>query len=254
MNYVPKENRNALIKSINNSIRDVLLHMPDALVQHKRKLLDRALWMLTEVDGKYNIRYYSKKAFKIRDKKQLRHEHVYPRKFIIDSLFEDPGNYSNIIDEHAIACIVTKDEHDTLDNNTDGWERYKRAGIDVLDLKKDNDLKNPKHNSVREGRNGYQNNLNVIVNVADIMRQKLKERNIDDQVKVVRCGENSVKSNKCYVYLMPKFNEVSLFMQLVPGGQQSLQNEVNLIDKSNMIIDNLDSKLDEFLIKFQMRR
>lgn len=140
MNYRPKNNRDNNINSTKAAIRATLMNMPETIDAHKRKLLNIALWMITEVDGKYNVRYVSKGVLETSGKKQLRHEHVYPRKFIIDSLFMNPENYSQIIDEYAIACIVTKEEHDILDNKTDGWERYKRAEIQVVDLIKDNQI------------------------------------------------------------------------------------------------------------------
>jgi len=133
MNYKPKASRNADLASLKSAI-DSILNMEVILPKHRRILLDRTVWAITQVDGKYNLRYVSKRALETKDKSKLRHEHVYPRKFIIDLLIDNPINYSDIIDDYAVACVVTKDEHTKLDNAGDGWKRYERSGVEVYDL------------------------------------------------------------------------------------------------------------------------
>jgi hypothetical protein len=69
----------------------------------------------------------------------LRHEHVIPRKTLRDAMEKDPARVPDIL-RGAIACIVTKTEHDqltALGGDYDGWERYIAAGIDVYDEQED---------------------------------------------------------------------------------------------------------------------
>jgi hypothetical protein len=110
-------------------------HLPGVLEKHIRDLLDTALWKYTEADGKYNTRYQSAGALQFRDRSQLRHEHVYPRSKLIDALMKEPGELDRILIV-AIGCMVTDEEHRRLtsfDKKHEGWERYRRAKVTVID-------------------------------------------------------------------------------------------------------------------------
>lgn len=104
---------------------------------HKRKFLSVCIWKMTEADGKYTTRYQTRQAWGA-DHSELAHEHVYRMKLLIDRLLQSPKNVESILRE-AVVCTVTRDEHRLLcdlDRTTpqaDGWERYRVAGIDVID-------------------------------------------------------------------------------------------------------------------------
>lgn len=110
--------------------------IPDRLA---RDLLNMVTWYATEHPHKYQIRWRSAEAVKYRGKRKgsaLRHEHVFSRKWLIDNLLEHPGHVEDIL-KSAIACLVRKGEAARLDRVPDavhGWERYRAAGIEVLDM------------------------------------------------------------------------------------------------------------------------
>ena len=57
---------------------------------------------------------------------------------MVERILKDPDVLEHEM-KQAIGCTVTKHEHDDLtryDKSHDGWDRYKEAGIAVLDLKK----------------------------------------------------------------------------------------------------------------------
>ncbi len=108
--------------------------------RHKGEVISLMIWMITERHGKWNTRYRSEKAKGMRSKDcGIRHDHVYRRKDLIDCILKDHKNISAIL-ESAIACVVTKEEHERL-NQIDkkkpylkGWDRYKEANITVYDM------------------------------------------------------------------------------------------------------------------------
>jgi hypothetical protein len=106
---------------------------------HKKKLLSDCIWIITEVDGKYKTRFRSEGAINESNQKNLRHEHVFERQFIVDELLSNPSDYEKILLQ-AVACVVTKEEHERLtsatnkDKNLQGWDRYKFTNIKVFDL------------------------------------------------------------------------------------------------------------------------
>lgn len=103
----------------------------DILEIHKRELLSVCIWKITEAEGKWNVRFRSEKA--LTNPADLRHEHVYERKHLIDRLLA--GESVETVIEDAIACIVTKEEHRALSRIiSSGWDRYRGAGIRVFDL------------------------------------------------------------------------------------------------------------------------
>lgn len=68
-----------------------------------------------------------------------RHEHVFDLKWAVAELTKNPTRAAEIADL-TVACVVTKDEHDRLNTygrGLVGWERYKSAGLAVLDVRKD---------------------------------------------------------------------------------------------------------------------
>jgi hypothetical protein len=99
-------------------------------------LIDTMLWKLTETDGKHNTRYRSDGAMPHSDPRLLHHEHVFPKKKMIDDL--QRASSSDEIDRilaTAVGCVVTRDEHTRLSqyDHEVGWQRYRSAGIGVVD-------------------------------------------------------------------------------------------------------------------------
>ena len=129
-------NADKIVASARSAIACILGMGNDVLEEHKKVLISRMLWKITEAHGKYNTRYCSVKALK-GSQDDRRHDHVWTRKRMVERILEDPGVLEHEV-QLAIGCTVTKAEHDKLreyDTLCDGWERYKRARIAVLDLK-----------------------------------------------------------------------------------------------------------------------
>jgi hypothetical protein len=112
--------------------------------KRQRKLLSLAQWWSTEVDGKYGCRYISENgqtAIDARRFSDLRHDHVYRRRDVTDVLLKAKNRKQVIGILKALrGCVVTKIEHDKLCGMdragvANGWLRYKRALIKVLDRK-----------------------------------------------------------------------------------------------------------------------
>jgi len=122
---------------------DLLRHVlaqPDPHPNLLRRVLLEVFWFVSESDGKYTTRYQSAGALALKAqdptawRAQRRHEHVFTRRSMTERLSagEDPA--SVLADAHG--CIVTKAEHDLLtpfDLTRDGWDRYRAAGIAVVD-------------------------------------------------------------------------------------------------------------------------
>jgi hypothetical protein len=104
-----------------------------------RKALDLAIWLFTEADGKYRTRFRSVGALEVNDPRPLNHEHVLPKRVLIDRLVAEPDRCDEIL-RSAVAYTVLREEHDGLnaaersDPTLDGWGRYRAAGITVVDL------------------------------------------------------------------------------------------------------------------------
>lgn len=107
---------------------------PDALLTHYRQLLNVLLWKITESESpKHKTRFQSQGALDCRDKAKLRHEHVFPRKVMITELLKAAPQEIDDILKKAIGCTVTAKEHNRLSNKQEGWKRYRKAGVVVID-------------------------------------------------------------------------------------------------------------------------
>ena len=130
--YKPHREREARIKSAVAAI-SALLPL-DLYPAHKKELISVCLWKITEADGKLNVQYWSEGALSA-DKKELRHEHVYERRELIQRLLD--GETPESVVCNAIACIVTREEHKLLSESEEsGWNRYSDANVRVFDIKK----------------------------------------------------------------------------------------------------------------------
>ena len=112
----------------------------DLYPAHKRELLSVCIWKITEAApmSKYQTRYRSRASLSA-PQNELAHDHVNQRKRLIAEMIAHPEDVGRIL-QTAVACAVTRSEHDRLtrvsrdDPDLDGWERYKKAAIDVVDL------------------------------------------------------------------------------------------------------------------------
>jgi hypothetical protein len=132
--------------------------------------MDRAIWAWTERFTKYdqqrlpwsdNAKVLLKDNIKLKEKnkklkryKGLRHEHMVPRKVLIEKIKnlknKDEASIREILVKYSHAAIITKDEDDVLNskklNNTmpegkdDIWSRYDACGI-VFDKSERDKLK-----------------------------------------------------------------------------------------------------------------
>lgn len=108
---------------------------PAILSTHLRELLTVLLWKLTEADSpKYRTRYQSTEALRDSGGK-LHHEHVYQRAKMIDALLNAQPHEVDEILELAVGCTITRPEAERLRRFDDdyGWERYRKAGIEIMD-------------------------------------------------------------------------------------------------------------------------
>lgn len=136
--YQEAKDRAGLETSIVNAMQAIL--NADCVEAHKRDLLDICIWKWTEIDGKWNTRFRSEGAMKKENWKLVQHEHVFQRRNLIQQFLAQEDTIEALLNR-AIGCLVTKREHELLTNlsqkerDIDGWERYRRAGIPVYDLK-----------------------------------------------------------------------------------------------------------------------
>jgi hypothetical protein len=115
----------------------------------KYAVLAEITWVWSEYAGKYKgCKYWSVKAKEsyLVDK-GLIHEHIVPKRILIDKLLNEiPYNQQeifNFLDVFCIGVVVTKDEDRALNNaglkhkmpdswdHKDPWARYKKVDINV---------------------------------------------------------------------------------------------------------------------------
>jgi hypothetical protein len=117
----------------------------------KVAVLNDALWKWSEFDGKIDgCRWWSEAACAIREnRKQLIHEHLVPRKVLIERLLglEEPAaeKVAQVL-QQCVGVVITKDEDRLLNKHglrskmpkdcseEDQWGRYNFANIAVREL------------------------------------------------------------------------------------------------------------------------
>ena len=110
--------------------------------QVRRELLTKyVLWLVTTgtVAHKHDTRYRSTGAVGVTDLAELVHEHVHTRSKLADLILANPTDevIEFVVNNLAFGCVVTRDEHARLspfDKTHTGWDRYKAAGIEVVDM------------------------------------------------------------------------------------------------------------------------
>lgn len=135
--YRPADDRRERLTSAVELARWVL-NVDDLHPQHRTRLLKQAVWFATECDGKLTPRFRTRAAMDFAGddyQRALQHEHVVPLAVLVERLLAARGDVEQII-TGAPACLVTCSEHKALtrfDRTHDGWDRYRAAGIDVID-------------------------------------------------------------------------------------------------------------------------
>jgi hypothetical protein len=112
-----------------------------------KNLMARLCWSVTEIDAsryKYDQRFISAGVKERMEQsgcvlrgastRGLRHEHVFQKKLLVADLM-DASNADEVVAilDRAVACVVTDEEHRSLPDNLDGWQRYRAAGLAVWD-------------------------------------------------------------------------------------------------------------------------
>jgi hypothetical protein len=117
--------------------KTLLQEIPGLLPEHRRECLGIALWKYTQAEGlsKYKTRFRSEASLSSAHS-DLRHDHVCQRAIMIDTLLQAKSEDVDEILRNAVGCTVTKDEHILLERfkRFDGWERYRQAGLVVIDM------------------------------------------------------------------------------------------------------------------------
>jgi hypothetical protein len=126
--WTPDPKAPAKLESIRLIIESLLALKEQVHRPYLKKFLSNCIWKATEAEGgKYRIRYCSEAAVGVR-KNLLHHEHVVSRKSLVEALLN--GEPVESVLSRAVACIVTREEHERLPPG-EGWERYR--GIKVID-------------------------------------------------------------------------------------------------------------------------
>jgi hypothetical protein len=120
-------------------LAQAVLSVADELAEaHLKEALSIAIWKYTEANGKNKTRYRSRAAIGA-PASEINHEHVVTRKSLIAEMIKSPDGVEEIM-SGAVACCVLRTEHSTLaavekeSPELTGWDRYKAAGIEVIDL------------------------------------------------------------------------------------------------------------------------
>jgi hypothetical protein len=140
MNFTPHPNATQR-KGSAITLAKVLLasrNEPAILPQHLNELLRILMWKVTEAESSsHRTRFQSQDALKSGAEAKLRHDHVFQCVKMRDELLAHPERADEIL-ESAVGCTVTSVEHDRLHKFDEeyGWERYRKAGIVVMDTSK----------------------------------------------------------------------------------------------------------------------
>ena len=115
----------------------------------KFAVLSEITWVWTEFHGKYDgCKYWSDEALKIKNRQSmLIHEHVVPKKVLIDYLMGkqnlSPKEIYEFLEKFCIGVVVTKAEDQTINNIglrskmpsdwdfEDPWARYEGLNINI---------------------------------------------------------------------------------------------------------------------------
>jgi len=145
--YAEPEYRSELEQSSLEAIW-TLLEARGIVRVHQQELIGICLWKFTEAGNvprtnKYGTRFRSRGALDVENPSDVNHEHVGTRKWlraeIMTRYCEKAGREAieRFIRDHAVACVVTKEEHSRLSSlaqELQGWQRYAAANVEVIDM------------------------------------------------------------------------------------------------------------------------
>ncbi|MFC1513595.1 hypothetical protein ACFL5P_01165 [candidate division KSB1 bacterium] len=122
----------------------VIVHLKinDSMI---KKVIDQMLWNISGAHGKYLTRYRSEDVISEKSV-NLNHEHVFPRKQVIEEIMNNIGQIEDILKNKTVGCVVSTEEHQRLKEvekenpQLKGWQRYKEARIKVRDMKNDSEF------------------------------------------------------------------------------------------------------------------
>jgi len=127
---------------------ELLKQHPDELSSYAKEFLKIALWKITEAETrKYQTRFCSMAIWESKDwlaknakdrQKNACHDHVFRSEIVIPKLLEADESEIDGLLTQQVGCVVTEEEHNKLSANdkrniVDGWDRYVREGIEVVD-------------------------------------------------------------------------------------------------------------------------
>lgn len=138
-NVTPGDRKNSAV-----TLAVAVLGATGTLSVQRNELLSVCIWKWTEAHGKYKgCRFWTRKALAAKSHKELAHEHVVPRRLVVEQLcaIADPDEAAvrELFEAMAVACVVTRDEHRNLPEVdweelvTDPWARYEYADVEVVD-------------------------------------------------------------------------------------------------------------------------
>lgn len=132
-----------------------LRDLPDEIRYLKDRIISNLLWVVTEfkpgTKHKVNgVRWRTPAAHALvvaGDTKNVRHEHVIERRWMIVFLNEHPDEVKDALWNYP-ACLVTVDEHMALGKGAGwGWDRYIQARLTVIDAETASNLELSKAHS-----------------------------------------------------------------------------------------------------------
>ena len=135
--FVRSSKSDEIIKSA-KELANLVLQNSSIIEVHRKSIISQVQWFISTADGKHKTRYRSRLIVELATNnpssiEKINHEHVFTRKEITEQLLKNPQKVDELLDV-VIGCIVTKAEHDRMNAKSSGWERYKNAGIEVLDM------------------------------------------------------------------------------------------------------------------------
>jgi hypothetical protein len=117
-------------------IAEFFAKAPGIAPEHRREGLSFAVWGYTTAEyGKWGCRFRSAGVLGP-EVVSIQHEHVVPRKHIVDEILAAPGETRTSLSKTE-ACLVTAEEHKRLSELPDavvGWNRYTQANVVVHDM------------------------------------------------------------------------------------------------------------------------
>ncbi len=107
----------------------------DLYLAGKKRMLNHAIWLVTEASGNFYGRYRSASVIE-KAGQPIQRDHVFPRAKLVDELLRANCDAHSIV-ERSFCCIVTRAEHQELshfDESLTDWDRYRAAKIRVIDM------------------------------------------------------------------------------------------------------------------------